>query len=254
MSYRFKEIISVIDNMVKELSSITFYEEEQREDKLLDLKERIELIFLKYPFNPVYWVVRLSGINYEYKGSGLSQFDDPSGKYMEQWRERTINLLRNAKVLIKERLTDIFIVHGHDNQMKEHVENYIKDDLGLNPIILFQQVNMGRTIIEKFEKYSNVGVAIILVSPDDIGYSKARGPEEAKPRARQNVILELGYFIAKLGRESVIVLHQPDNEELGDLELPSDIHGVLYIHFDKDGFWKEKVIQELRENGFDIDL
>ena len=172
---------------------------------------------------------------------------------MEQWKARTINLLGKAKELLKERLTDIFIVHGHDSLMREQVENYIKDELGLNPIILFQQPNMGRTIIEKFERYSNVGAAVILISHDDIGYSKERGPEETRPRARQNVIFELGYFIAKLGRQNVIVLHQLNNEELGDLELPSDIHGVLYIHFDEEGSWKENLVQELRENGFEID-
>ncbi len=183
----------------------------------------------------------------------MSEFFDPRGTKMEQWKKRTKTLLRKAKELIKERITDIFIVHGHNNQMREQVENYIKCELGLNPIILFKQPNIGRTIIEKFEKYSNVGVAIILVSPDDIGYSKEQGPGKAKARARQNVILELGYFIAKLGRENVIVLYLSENEEFGEIELPSDIHSVLYIHFDEEGSWKEKIVQELRSNGFEVD-
>jgi len=101
----------------------------------------------------------------------------------------------------------VFIVHGHDEEAKETVARFIHL-LDLFPIILNEQPNEGQTIVEKFEKSSNeVGYAVVLLTPDDIGTSKDK-PEELKPRARQNVIFELGYFAAKLGRKKVCALQR----------------------------------------------
>lgn len=93
---------------------------------------------------------------------------------------------------------DIFIVHGHDEAARESATRFL-EKLDLNPIILHEKPNQGQTIIEKFETNSNVGFAVILLTPDDLGASKV-SPMETKPRARQNVILELGYFLGKLCR------------------------------------------------------
>ncbi|MEW6010348.1 MAG: nucleotide-binding protein [Euryarchaeota archaeon] len=142
----------------------------------------------------------------------------------------------------------MFIVHGHDDEMKLTVARTI-EKLGLAPIILHEQPNKGRTIIEKFFDSSDVSFAVVLLSPDDMGYSKKQGSENTKSRARQNVILELGFFLGKLGRERVFVLYKNDK----NFEIPSDYDGVLYIQYDDDDVWKNKLLMELKACGYDID-
>ena len=145
-------------------------------------------------------------------------------------------------------LEDIFIVHGHDNEMKYATALAVKD-LGLNPIILHEQANKGKTIIEKFmDNSNNVSFAVILLSPDDLAYSKEDKSENAKLRARQNVILELGYFLGKLGRERVFVLYREDT----NFEMPSDYQGVLYVPYDSLGHWIHDLIKELKACDYDV--
>lgn len=151
-----------------------------------------------------------------------------------------INILNN----------NIFIVHGHNEAMRLSVARTI-EKLGLEPVILHEKSNQGQTIIEKFLTNSNVGFAIVLLSSDDIGYSIKEGDKNAKKRARQNVIFELGFFTAKLGRKKVVALV----ENKGDFEFPSDIHGVIYVNYDGDsGKWKFDVAKELAESGYNIDV
>lgn len=139
----------------------------------------------------------------------------------------------------------IFIVHGHDNELKEQVARFV-EKLGLNPVILHEKTNSSMTIIEKFEKFSNTKYAIVLISPDDIGAS-IKEPEKLIHRARQNVIFELGYFFGKLGRSNVCALLK------GNIERPSDYDGILYIaHDNKDG-WKLLMVKELKQAGLDFD-
>jgi predicted nucleotide-binding protein len=140
----------------------------------------------------------------------------------------------------------VFVVHGHDVETKESVARFL-ERLRLDPIILHEQPNSGRTIIEKFEAFSNVGFAVVLLTPDDVGASST-SPKELKPRARQNVILELGYFMGKLSRYRVCALHRRG------IEIPSDYQGILYIEFDEAGAWKAKLAQELVEANYSIDL
>jgi predicted nucleotide-binding protein len=121
------------------------------------------------------------------------------------------------------------------------------EKLDLNPIILHEQPDRGRTIIQKFEDYSDVGFAVILLTPDDIGYKKNK-PEEGKQRARQNVIFELGYFIGKLGHENVCALYKEG------VELPSDIQGRLYVPMDSAEGWHLKLSREIKDAGIEIDL
>jgi len=140
----------------------------------------------------------------------------------------------------------VFLVHGHDGELKESVARFL-ERLNLKVIILHEEPNLGRTVIEKFEQNAGVDFAVILLTPDDEGY-KAGDQNEAKPRARQNVILELGYFIGRLGRTKICALHK------GDVELPSDIHGVVYEPVDSPDGWKIKLAIELKQAGFEIDL
>jgi predicted nucleotide-binding protein len=118
---------------------------------------------------------------------------------------------------------NVFIVHGHDEAKKWELKNFLTK-LGVRPIVLHEQDDLGKVIIEKFEYYaSQSAFAFILMTPDD--QTTVASSDEAKWRARQNVIMELGWFMAKLGRNRVGVLYK------GDLEIPSDIYGLLYLEF-----------------------
>jgi predicted nucleotide-binding protein len=141
---------------------------------------------------------------------------------------------------------DVFIVHGHDEAAKEAVSRFI-EKLGFKAIVLHEQPNAGRTIIEKFEDYSNVGFAVVLLTPDDVGAARDEAVN-GKPRARQNVILELGYFFAKLGRERVCALYKEE------IELPSDIYGLLYVPLDTTGAWRLSLAKEMKYVGFSVDM
>lgn len=132
----------------------------------------------------------------------------------------------------------VFIVHGHDIEMQQTVAHFVTK-IGLEPVILADQVNGGKTIIEKFEHNADVGYAIILLSPDD--------PVSSSHRARQNVILEWGYFIGRLGRTHVCALKR------GVVELPSDIIGIVWQVFDDNGGWKRSLANELDAAGLKID-
>ena len=142
----------------------------------------------------------------------------------------------------------VFVVHGHDHALKDIVARLL-GQLELEPIILHEHPNSGRTIIEKFEDYSDVAFAVVLLTPDDVGREKVKPPEEDRPRARQNVVLELGFFLGRLGRERVAALHRVESR----FELPSDYSGVLFVPVDDGGNWRLKLVQELKAAGLEID-
>jgi len=142
---------------------------------------------------------------------------------------------------------EIFLVHGHNNEAKETVARFF-EKLDLNVTILHEKPDSGRTIIEKFEQHSvPIDFAIILLTDDDVGNSKAE-QMALNPRARQNVVFEHGYFIGKLGRNRVCALRSEE------VEVPSDLSGVLYVPLDAQGAWKAKLAQEISAAGIDIDL
>ena len=139
----------------------------------------------------------------------------------------------------------VFIVHGHDGDIKLQVAEFVEKVTGKRPVILHEQADAGQTIIEKFEKHaSEAGFAIILLTADDEGRKKSAA--SLNPRARQNVVLEFGYFMAKLGRGRVVALHE------AHVELPSDVSGVLYKSLA--GNWHTGLAQELKAAGIDIDF
>lgn len=137
----------------------------------------------------------------------------------------------------------IFIVHGHDEAARQTVARFI-ERIGFEAIILSEQANQGRTVIEKIEAHSDVGFAVVLLTPDDVGGKDANS---LRRRARQNVLLELGYFIAVLGRERVCTLAK------GDLEIPTDFAGVVWEPLDEGGAWKTALARELKAAGYAID-
>ena len=140
----------------------------------------------------------------------------------------------------------VFIVHGHDNAAKESVARFV-EKIGLKAIILHEQASSGNTIIEKIEANSNVGFAIVLYTPCDEGAPKGK-EDHLKPRARQNVVFEHGYLMAKIGRKNVSALVK------GDVETPNDISGVVYIKMDEADSWKYTVAKEMKACGYDVDL
>jgi hypothetical protein len=141
----------------------------------------------------------------------------------------------------------VFVVHGHREVFKEQVARFLSAVTDLAPVILHEQANSGRTIIEKFEDHaSEAAFAVILLTGDDDG--GLRGSGERRPRARQNVVFELGFFVAELGRSRVAVLYEEG------VELPSDMSGVLYTSLDAGGAWKLALAKELQAAGLSINL
>ncbi|MEC0106777.1 nucleotide-binding protein [Paenibacillus taichungensis] len=144
----------------------------------------------------------------------------------------------NKKVESKK----VFIVHGRDRSALLETESMISR-LGLEPIVLSRMANSGQTLIEKFERHSDVIYAVVLLTPDDVGglYIENEKPD-LRFRARQNVIFELGFFYAKLGRSKVCCINK------SSVDIPSDINGVAYLPYLKSVEEVElPLIKELKE-------
>ena len=140
----------------------------------------------------------------------------------------------------------VFIVHGHDHETRDDVSKFVSN-WGLTATILDKQPNKGRTIIEKFEDCADeASFAIVLLTPDDVGAS-VKDKAHLKYRTRQNVIFELGYFFGSIGRKGVCILYK------GNLELPSDMQGVVYVRMDDNGEWKQTIVREMESAGILID-
>lgn len=141
----------------------------------------------------------------------------------------------------------VFVVHGHDDNLRSKVELFVRE-LGLEPIVLFKQPNMGETIIQKLQREaSDVVYSIILYTPCDLGKDKEKMDENMKPRARQNVVFEHGFMCAFLGMENVCAL--VDDE----VEIPGDLSGVLFVPVDDEEMWKYRIAKEMKAVGLKID-
>ena len=139
-----------------------------------------------------------------------------------------------------EESRQIFVVHGHSRESE--VARVVQEITGRQPVLLSEQPGRGKTIIEKFEAHAGrAGFAVVLLTADDLGAAKDHS-ENLNPRARQNAILELGWFLGKIGRENVAVLYDDG------VKLPSDYEGVEYISFADDWCWK--LNRELKDAGF----
>lgn len=147
----------------------------------------------------------------------------------------TMNKVNNNKV---------FIVHGHDS-FKTEVELFLRT-IGMDPIILHKQADLGKTIIEKIETYSDVAFGIVLYTPDDEG--RLKGNTEWSPRARQNVIFEHGFLIGKLGREHVCALLEKS------VEKPGDLDGLVYVNMDEAEGWKLQLAKNMKVAGMNVDM
>ena len=182
--------------------------------------------------------------------SGLLTSKAVFGVYLDELKEKDSVQDNKAMRINNVRPNKIFIVHGHDDALKQEVARIVEKQ-GLEAVILSEQANHGKTIIEKFEENTDVGAAICLFTGDDYGRAiKDDKGEETKPvndrlRARQNVVFESGYFMGRLGREKVILIANPE------IEIPSDLQGVVYTN---DKSWQIDVLKELKEIGYAIDF
>lgn len=173
----------------------------------------------------------------------VRNFNDLFLEYFQSVLEDIINANPELEYNVAEKVAGntVFIIHGHDNELKTEVQ-LLLSRAGVNNLVLHEQPDKGRTIIDKLvEESNNSNYAIALLSPDD-------KLEDGSKRARQNVILEIGYFIGKLGKERVRILRK------GDIEIPSDLQGILYENHDKPGAWKIKICKELIAVGIYVDM
>ena len=150
----------------------------------------------------------------------------------------------NARFTNAPTTNEVFVVHGRDEGVKNTVARFL-ENLGLRPVVLAEQPSRGLTIIEKFERHAQVAFAVVLLTEDDVG--SLRSETERRPRARQNVIFELGFFIGRLDRGRVCALTKDDPE------IPSDYAGVSYIPIDEAGGWQMNLMKELKAAGFNVD-
>lgn len=154
---------------------------------------------------------------------------------------------RDAQEAGQELQRSVFVVHGHDEELKQAAARTL-EQLQFEPIILHEKPSKGRTIIEKFTDYSGVDFAVVLLSPDDI--ARPKDSVEESYRARQNVILELGFFLGKLGRDRVTAIYRPHES----FELPSDYDGVIFVEYDQKSMWRFELARELKAAGFEVNL
>lgn len=162
--------------------------------------------------------------------------------YLEDLADESNADLQDTTTTKSANMDKVFIVHGHDGELKEAVARVIEKQK-IETIILSEQVNKSRTIIEKFEEHSDVGGAICLFTADDMG--RAQKDSLDRTRARQNVVLETGYFMGKLGRDHVVILADEG------IEMPSDLSGVVYTSAEN---WKIDLLKELKAMGYTIDF
>lgn len=160
----------------------------------------------------------------------------------------TIQVERTEKKCFQPDSRRVFIVHGHDTDIRLQVELFIKT-LGYDPVVLFKQPNAGCTIIEKIEREANdLAFSIILYTACDLGNDKLYADKCLNPRARQNVVFEHGYMCALLGRRNVCALVD------SGVEIPGDMSGIVYVDYDNKGAWQMSVAKEMKAAGLDVDF
>jgi len=237
--------------------------EYKRDDEKLDLAQRRAKGMLRVAFGEnAPHIADLEKIHYTpsiaFSGMSESAWRDP----WVRGRDRLANLLDAAAEELAMRAPSaaerspsdegvgrVFVVHGHDSTLLENVARTLSR-LGVEPVILKEQTNSGHTIIEKLERYGDVGFAVVLLTPDDKLTLSTENGEKQVTRARQNVVLELGYFMGRLGRGRVVAVHVRH----AAFEIPSDYSGVAWIAADDGGAWRYSLGKELRAAGIAVDL
>ena len=260
---------------LKTLPCIFAIENEEKPSRIgyiQDLKVRSKHILVEYKFDPILPVLPPGTLDKLSKFLDLDKFErhrthwaikdsdlfevliktgyltqeqsDAALFFRNQYAKKNTTALNTIDSLNNDH---VFIVHGQDDETKNDVSMFIKS-IGLVPIILHEQASLGKTIIEKIEAYTNVGFAVVLYTPCDLGNKRSNvtSPQSLNPRARQNVVLEHGYLMAKLGRSRVTALVK------GTIETPNDISGVVYIDYDSQKTWQQKLVKEITMAGVEL--
>ncbi len=163
---------------------------------------------------------------------------DLRGEKRDSGLEALIDKIEQRYRELPKQPAKVFVVHGHDEASREATARFL-EAIGLEAIILNDRPSLGRTIIEKFEREANVAFAVVLLTPDDVG-TAVREVAEPVSRARENVWIEIGFFIGRLGRNRVCVLKKKG------VVTPSDVSGLGYVELDDHGAWKALLVRELR--------
>lgn len=249
---RFKKIYDDIDVLIEHrvrTSSQEFISWKTRAERFLrthygeNSKEVVD--FENTNFSLMIYTFNVTESDYiEACKSGLVESKAVFEVYLEELKENNVTPDNEATQDNSISKSKVFVVHGHDEALKQEVARIVEKQ-GLEAVILSEQANGGKTIIEKIEENADVDAAICLFTGDDYGRAKGTDAEENKLRARQNVVFEAGYFMGKLGRKNVIIVADKN------LELPSDMQGVVYTDA---GNWKTEVLQGLDKIGYAIDF
>lgn len=200
---------------------------------------------------PVKKTLRYKNIGYRIKlENGTAVYIYDSGGFFCQG-----NNADQVREAIEDEIVDepnnkVFVVYGHDETARKQLQRLL-EELGIEPIFLDDQPTEGRTIIEQIMEYiPRANFGIVLMTPDDIGYPKNK-PKQGQPRARQNVVLELGMLLMKFERSRTAILLKDANPPI---EKPSDIDGVLYLPYKEDVFEiKRKLIREMESKGYEME-
>lgn len=251
--------VEILKQLKKDFNSLNYKDEEERDR----LERRLKMLVSKiFEPNSSY----LEDLNNIHFFPLYFYTEMPESRIVEAWntgKNKTINLIETIideltlfatndiseekEVLeVMSEYSKVFIVHGHDDGAKNEVARFI-EKLGFEAKILHEQVDSGATIIEKLEKHTDVGFAIVLYTACDVGGVKSK-PDNLKPRARQNVVFEHGLLIGKIGRQNVVALIK------GDVEIPNDISGVVYKSMDAGSAWKYSIAREMKNSGYDVDM
>ncbi|WP_201592489.1 TIR domain-containing protein [Psychrobacter fozii] len=253
--------MEVLEKLKQDYMSLTYESRAEREMLSLRFKASVRrLLGDKSEYIEAFNKVSFSPISFSIDGFGNE------ARFRQSWEsghEKALNIIvaviedaklfdtvestTEKKSLIMKDSSKVFIVHGHDDGAKNEVARFI-EKIGFEAKILHEQVDSGDTIIEKLEKHTDVGFAIVLYTECDIGGVIKSKPEDLKPRARQNVIFEHGLLIGKIGRANVVALVK------GDVEIPNDISGVVYKAMDISGAWKYSIAREMKNSGYDVDM
>ena len=252
--------LTLLQTLLDEVNSIQFGNFD--EDKI---RSKTKLYIKKCFGESSEYMERLEGIHFTpsiyYRNMPKSAYYDSFCKGKKYLLNLISTMIEDLELTIEEmdkndadespnqkqfKTNNIFIVHGHDQLVRNEVELFVKS-IDYNPIILCKEPNLGQTIIEKIESNAeNVCFAIVLYTACDEG--KAKQDIELKPRARQNVLFEHGYMCSKLGRDHVVAL-------LSDrVEQPGDLNGVVYVELDNGGAWQFKIANEMKAVGLNVDL